>query len=78
MNADGSDLTRITDHSAGDYYPSWSPDGRLIAFSSDRDDGYSEIYVMNPDGSGVTRITYRAGGNSRPVWVPVGGAGSIP
>ena len=31
--------------------PSWSPDGRRIAFVSKRD-GNQEVYVMNADGSG--------------------------
>ena len=39
-----------------DFYPSFSPDGSKIAFSSDRDGNY-EIYVMNADGSNQTRLT---------------------
>jgi hypothetical protein len=38
----------------------WSPDGRMIAFSSWRD-GQSEVYVMNADGSGQRRLTQRGG-----------------
>ena len=48
MNADGSDIARLTD-GAGNEYPAWSPDGQKIAFSSDRG-GDSDIYVMNADG----------------------------
>ena len=36
--------------------PTWSPDGRKIAFVSDRA-GKGEIYVMNADGSGKRRLT---------------------
>jgi Tol biopolymer transport system component/tetratricopeptide (TPR) repeat protein len=54
MNADGSDVTRLTDFPAG--FPAWSPDGRLIAFISSRN-GQTGIYVMNADGSGVTLLT---------------------
>src|SRR2546421_8855834 len=39
-----------------DLRPSRSPDGRRIAFDSDRD-GYFEIYGMNADGTGLVRLT---------------------
>ena len=41
--------TRLTVHDAFDSRPDWSPDGRHIAFGSDRD-GNREIYVMNAAG----------------------------
>ena len=47
MNADGSQQQRLT---RGGSQPSWSPDGRKIAFVSKRDGG-PDIYVMNADGS---------------------------
>ena len=56
MNADGSGVTRLTEHPGDDWGPDWSPDGQLIAFTSTRD-GDSDIYVMNADGSGVTQLT---------------------
>ena len=50
MNADGSGATRLTSDPAVDFDPAWSPDGRRIAFVSDRD-GNREIYVMVVPGS---------------------------
>ena len=62
---------RLTDNDARDSFPAWSPDGRRIAFDSDRD-GNSEIYVMNADGSGVTRLTDNDAIDSFPTWSPDG------
>ena len=45
MNADGSNVERLTHHDAYDFGPAWSPDGTKIAFSSWRD-GNIEIYVV--------------------------------
>jgi Tol biopolymer transport system component len=51
--------------------PSWSPDGKRIAFETDRD-GNSEIYVMNADGSGQHRLTWHPAGSGYPDWSPGG------
>ncbi|MEW6557610.1 MAG: hypothetical protein AB1349_09680 [Elusimicrobiota bacterium] len=32
MNDDGSNQTRLTNNSVGDFHPRWSPDGNKIAF----------------------------------------------
>ena len=50
----------------------WSPDGRSIAFVSDRGNG-PQIYVMNADGSGASRaLTTLTGGVDQIVWAPDG------
>lgn len=52
MNADGTDLQRLTESPGRDFEPDWSPDGKTIVFSSDRDDPENaQLYVMNSDGS---------------------------
>jgi Tol biopolymer transport system component len=71
MNADGSGLTRMTNHLGWDDDPAWSPDGSRIAFRSNRD-GNWEIYVMNADGSAVTRLTNNAAFDAEPEWSPDG------
>ena len=43
MNADGSDVRKLTDNSVGDTRPTWSPDGRRIAFTSVRDGGTGHL-----------------------------------
>ena len=77
MNADGSGQTELTNagNSVGlnDEFPAWSPNGRKIAFSSNRDiGGNEEIYVMNANGSGQTRITNNTLEDRRPAWSPDG------
>jgi len=58
IQADGSGLVNLTNHPAIDSYPVWSPDGRQIAFLSDRRGGGGmDVYVMNADGS-QPRLVY--------------------
>ena len=64
-------LTRLTDNTAIDTSPTMSPDGRRIAFASDRG-GSQQIYVMNADGSNQRRITFGEGRYQTPVWSPRG------
>jgi len=56
MNADGTEVRRLTDNDDADMLPIWSPDGDAIAFGSDRD-GDEEIFVMNADGTEVRQLT---------------------
>ncbi len=51
--------------------PAWSPDGRKLAFVSERD-GNSEIYVMNADGSAQENLTEQPASDSHPSWSPNG------
>ncbi len=58
MNSDGSGMEDITNVSGDDYYPSWSPDGKI--FYSREDNSaylYNGIWEMNPDGSNKHRLT---------------------
>jgi Tol biopolymer transport system component len=60
IKTDGTGLRMVTHNVGGkiDNIPdSWSPDGRKLAFISNRTDTF-EIYSMNADGSGVTQITH--------------------
>ena len=50
--------TRLNSHNAPylDETPSWFPDGKRIAFQSDRS-GRMEVWVMNADGTGAVQVT---------------------
>ena len=71
MNADGTDLVRLTDHLVGNGAPAWSPDGRQIAFTSQRF-GNDEIFVINADGTELVNRTYHSADDASPVWSPDG------
>lgn len=70
MNADGSNLTRLTDNPDNDSSLLWSPDEDMIAFESERNRG-TQIYLMNADGSNLTRLTDNVYGPT-PAWSPDG------
>lgn len=76
MNANGSGRARLTNNPASDFDASWSPNGKKIAFASDRpntcpySDCPAHIYVMNADGSRQTRLSNKVGYS--PAWSPDG------
>ena len=72
-DADGSNLRNLTHDPAFDGWPAWSPDGRRIAFASNRG-GNQQIYVMDADGGHVTRVVHREGRATAPKWAPDGKA----
>jgi Tol biopolymer transport system component len=67
MDADGSDVVRLTSDPGFDWNPCWSPDGRKIAFTSDRD-GNNEIYVMDSDGTDQVNMTNNPVDDRDPAW----------
>ena len=51
-------MTQLTFDPAQDLVPVWTPDGRRIVFTSNRDKGVYNLYWVNADGTGeVTRLT---------------------
>lgn len=53
----GGHAVRLTSHPADEGRSAWSPDGRTIAFESDRS-GSENVWLMAADGSGVRRLTH--------------------
>ena len=56
MDADGGTPRNLTNNPNDDRDPSWSPDGKRIAFVPERD-GNPEIYVMDADGGNPRNLT---------------------
>jgi len=71
MRSDGSDPERLTGDEGNNTSPVWAPNGRKIAFVSDRD-GNREIYAMNADGNEQLNLTRNAAEDWTPSWSPDG------
>ena len=56
VGSDGGEARQLTSNPAYDYSPVWSPDGKTIAFASDRY-GNFDIYAVSIDGGVPVRIT---------------------
>jgi TolB protein len=68
----GTFKRRLTNSSAIDVSPSWSPDGRKVAFCSNRGGG-PQIYLMNADGSNPRRVSFTDSTYcTSPSWSPKG------
>jgi tricorn protease len=70
-NENGSGVTRLTDHKARDIYPRFSPDGRWIAFSSNRQGNY-DVYVIAAAGGKPRQLTFHSADDNVVGWTPDG------
>ena len=64
-------VLRVTDNRFDDDWPVYSPDGKRIAFQSDRD-GSPQIYLMNADGTHLERLSNNGFIEMHPAWSPDG------
>jgi hypothetical protein len=72
VNLDGTDFKPFAATEgklSHEEWPSWSPDGQRIAYSSTRDDN-QEIYVARSDGSEKKRLTTELAIDAHPAWSP--------
>ena len=78
VNVETGDVNRLTSEDYDDHSPAWSPDGKTIAFVSNRSEdgdltpGYQDLWLISSDGGTVRRLTKQSGHMQNPVWSPDG------
>jgi tricorn protease len=65
----GSNIQRITANPARDVYPRFSPDGKWIAFSSDRN-GNLDVYIVASQGGQPKQLTFHSADDNVLGWTP--------
>jgi tricorn protease len=68
-NEDGSNVQRLTVHRARDIYPRFSPDGKWIAFSSNRYGNY-DVFVIPAEGGAARQLTFHSAQDLVVNWTP--------
>lgn len=71
VSATGGTATRLTTAPSIESKPIWSPDGKTIAFASDRNGG-QDIYLMTADGGNLRRLTYHSATETPEAFTPDG------
>jgi len=72
MNADGSNMVRLTDNDVPDGRATWSANGQHIAFTSVGTGSKKDIFVMNANGQGLINLTNSTADEEWPEWSPSG------
>ena len=71
LGAEAGKPFQVTSSPGLDQYAAWSPNGRRIAFQSNRDKNW-EIYVIDADGTNKRRLTNHRASDTTPDWSPDG------
>lgn len=72
MNTDGTGQVQITANKENHDNPMWSPDGKRIAFVSDKGSNAEVIAIINADGTGEEQVTSDELRTIHPMWSPDG------
>jgi TolB protein len=74
MQPTGGGVRNLTHDPAPDFDPTWSPDGRRIAFTSNRGGDLDQLFTMDRRGNDLEQLTFlRRGNAAAPDWSPSGG-----
>jgi TolB protein len=68
ISPDGRVLHRVTQDQNNNEDPCWSPDGRYIAFGSNRKGGNYHIFIANANGQNQRQVTFFKGDQLSPSW----------
>lgn len=71
LDLDENNLAQLTAGPAVNSYPSWSPDGSQIVYTSELNDN-RDIWIMDANGENKTRLTDYEGFDGDPAWHPDG------
>ena len=74
MPAAGGESKKITDGSKQDEEPRWSPNGKTIAYVSNKEGGAKQLYLYDVAGATSKKLTRLAGGAGSAKWLPDGSA----
>jgi tricorn protease len=69
----GANVRRLTAHIGRDRAPSFSPDGRTIAFTSNRS-GNNDVFLVSAAGGEPRQLTFHSGNDNVVGWTPQGDA----
>lgn len=72
MGASGGNAHKLARGIAGGQPPTWSPDGRTIAFEHYPPDLLTDLYTIRRDGTHLRRLTRTPGGDTPAAWSPDG------
>ena len=72
VDADGSNLSRLTSTAGWNFMPAWSPDGSKIAYVHASESNH-DIWLMDANGSNPVRLTHGPDFDLHPSWSPDAG-----
>ncbi len=68
ISPDGKEQQKVTHNQGNNEDPCWSPDGRYMAFSSNRVEGSYHIFIANANGENQRQVTFVQGDQLSPSW----------